>query len=73
MSNNTNTSVNKEKIPSGLLFFHMCIIVIITTMLMSAKENIDLSGSEVIVIFSLVNLILNIDRKKLLYINTNEE
>lgn len=41
----------------------MCIIVIITTMLMSAKENIDLSGSEVIILFSLVNLILNIGRK----------
>lgn len=47
--------------PSGLLFFHMCVIVIITSMLMSAKEIIDLSGSEVTILFSLVNLILNID------------
>lgn len=46
MSSNKNTSVNKEKMPSGLLFFHMCVIVIITSMLMSAKENTDLSGSE---------------------------
>lgn len=46
---------------SGLLFFHMCVIVIITSMLMSAKEIIDLSGSEVTILFSLVNLILNID------------
>lgn len=51
--------------PSGLLFFHMCVIVIITSMLMSAKEIIDLSGSEVIALFSLVNLILNIDIENL--------
>lgn len=39
----------------------MCVIVKVTSMLMNAKENIDLPGSEVIVLFLLVNLVLKID------------
>lgn len=53
-----------EKVLSCILFFHMCKILIVTIMLMSAKENIALSGSKVIFVFLLVNLILNIDIKK---------
>jgi len=39
----------------------MCIILIITNTLMSTKDNIVLSGSKVIFVFSSVNLILSID------------
>lgn len=39
----------------------MCAIVILTNLLLSAKEDIDLSRSEVIVLYSLVNLRMNID------------
>lgn len=42
----------------------MFIILIITSMLMSAKRNITFSGSKLIFVFSLVNLILNIDIEK---------
>lgn len=70
MSSNKNTSVNEEKMPSGLLLFHMYVIVIITSKLMSGKENTDLSGSELIVLFSVVNLILNTDIENV-FIQTN--
>lgn len=39
----------------------MCAIVILTNLLLSAKEDIDLSRSEVIVLYSLVNLRMNIN------------
>lgn len=63
MCNITDTSVNKEKNAfwrSFLSYVHNSL----NDSLMSAKQNIALPGSNMIFLFSSVNLILNIDIEK---------